>query len=198
MLILKTIYNCLEKLSAISDFGILIVAIWGMRSWYREYTYKKKSELAEEILCLFYQMQESISWIRHPAALDFEIDEIKKQTNRATCKGEAAPFYYLVAKLRIQEKKELIASFSALKYVAKAKLDKKLAPCFENIVRLINTISINSLHLFNDGNNMSVATREKMENVIWEGHSLCKEKDMTSEIEENIKQVEKICEKYIK
>ncbi len=196
MILFEVIWDILMQLDKISNLGLLILAGLGLNSWYKEYKYKKRSELAEEILCLFYQMQEAISWVRHPAALDYEIDKIKKQV-KVTLKEKEVPYYYLVAKLRMQEKKELIASFSTLKYIAKAKLNKKLVPLFEAIIHIVNKISIYSLQLYSRPD-ISLAECRKRESVIWEGSSLDGKDEISAQIVETIEKVEKICEKYIK
>jgi hypothetical protein len=41
-----------------------LVAIRGIQAWRREFVGKRRIELAEEVLALFYQAKDAIGWIR--------------------------------------------------------------------------------------------------------------------------------------
>jgi hypothetical protein len=65
----------------IKSISIIIastVAIYGINSWRRETKWKRKYELAEETLSLFYEVQDVISIIRSP----FSRNEEGKKRNR--------------------------------------------------------------------------------------------------------------------
>lgn len=195
MALLEVIWDILTQLDRISNLGLLILAGLGLNSWYQEYKYKKRSELAEEVLCMFYQMQDVISWVRCPLALRYEMTEIKNQLGQAQDRDENEKYDYLVPKLRIQEKRDFISSFYALKYPAKVKLNKELVPYFETVKKHINSISINSSHLFSSYKELSLKSRGKMEAIIWEGAG---EPDIIEQdVSRIVKKVEYICEKYI-
>lgn len=193
--LLEVIWDILTQLDGISNLGLLILAGLGLNSWYKEYKYKKRSELAEEILCMFYQMQDVISWVRCPLALHYEMTEIKNQLGPASDCDANEKYAYLVPKLRIQEKRDFISSFYALKYPAKVKLNKELAPCFDIVKKYINSISINSSHLFSSNKGLSLKSREKMEAIIWEG--VGEPDTIVQDVSKIVKNVECICEKYI-
>ncbi len=53
----------------LKDLSIIVascVAIYGIGSWRREYVGKKQAELAEEVLCLFYEARDAVQHIRNP------------------------------------------------------------------------------------------------------------------------------------
>ena len=60
---LKLVFDILKSISIIIASG---VAIYGINSWRREIKWKRKYELAEETLSLFYEVQDAISIIRSP------------------------------------------------------------------------------------------------------------------------------------
>ncbi len=197
MNIWETIVVILKEMSSMSDLGLLFIAMYGLHSWRREYVYKRRVELAEEILIMFYKMKETISWIRSPVLLDYEESELEQQLKTASSDNKKCPIYYLAPKLRIQKAKDLISSFSAMKYIAMIKLDAKLLDKFNEINEILHQISVNSLWLFRDYRSVSLVEVRKAEQVIWETPTKREVDEISSQIIRNIEQVEKICKKYI-
>lgn len=64
-MVLEQWLNLAQTLAVIVASG---TAIYGINSWRREYREKKKMELAEDVLSLFYEAKDLLSAIRHPFA----------------------------------------------------------------------------------------------------------------------------------
>lgn len=80
--------SCKEAMDIILSFvqfiAIIIAsatAIYGINSWKNESKWKKRNELAEEILILLYECQEAIKRIRNPISDPFEWKDRKKENN---------------------------------------------------------------------------------------------------------------------
>ena len=76
----------IDIISAISNFligiGTITVAIvaWrGLNTWKEEFRHKRKSELAEEVIFQFYEVLESIKYIRAITHTSDELDAVKEQ-----------------------------------------------------------------------------------------------------------------------
>ena len=50
----------------------LVVFIFGLTAWKREYVGRRRIELAEDVLSLFYEAKDAISQIRSPLSMSFE------------------------------------------------------------------------------------------------------------------------------
>lgn len=72
----------LKNLDSISVMIASWAAIWGINSWRREAQWKRKYDLAEEVLSLFYESRDKIRFIRSPIVFSEEMiadpDELEK------------------------------------------------------------------------------------------------------------------------
>jgi len=112
-------------------------AIWGIRAWRREYTGKRRIDLAEDVLALVYEIQDVLASVRSPLGHSEEgqtcpempdaIDKEKAMLNTAYIPIE-----------RCNSRKELFARLRSLRYRFMALDDKDTGQPFEelNSIRL--------------------------------------------------------------
>jgi len=70
--LLKILSELLKNLDKISIIIASLAAIWGISSWRREMKEKRRYELAEEVLSLFYEARDKIRFIRSPLSFSDE------------------------------------------------------------------------------------------------------------------------------
>ncbi|GAB6163530.1 hypothetical protein JCM12298_26900 [Desulfothermus naphthae] len=105
-------------LEALKEVSILIgiwVAIYGIDSWRREYIEKRKIELAEEVLALFYEVKDVIRYIRHPVSLSKETEDIERGPNETDAQYQARKNASVVFK-RYNEHIQLFSRLRSLRY----------------------------------------------------------------------------------
>jgi hypothetical protein len=86
----------IDWLSFVEKMAVIfaaIAAMYGVDSWKRETTWKRKNEIKEEVLSLFYEARDAIEIIRNPfssteegktrKSTGYETDEIKRVLDQA-------------------------------------------------------------------------------------------------------------------
>ncbi len=58
--------NWVEVVQAVAVIVASVVAIFGINAWKREYVGKRRMELAEEVLAMFYEVRDVMHDIRAP------------------------------------------------------------------------------------------------------------------------------------
>lgn len=113
------------------DISLLIgiwVAIYGIDSWRREYIGRRRIELAEDVLALFYEAADAIRWMRSPGGYSGELDKIVRhegETERAFEARKSASIVFV----RYDQKQELFNRIYAIRYRFMAQLGKSnIAP----------------------------------------------------------------------
>lgn len=61
-----------EAITAASAAVTAVSVAWGISAWRREYVGKRRIELAESVLALFYEAEEAVKAIRSPFAYSGE------------------------------------------------------------------------------------------------------------------------------
>ncbi len=79
----------IEVLKEISILIGIWVAIYGIDSWRRESIGKRKIELAEDVLALFYEARDVIRYMRHPVNLSHETIDIERGENETDAAFQA-------------------------------------------------------------------------------------------------------------
>ena len=187
--------------------GSLIVGIWtaiyGISSWKKEHLGKRKIELAEETLILFYEAKDAIIYIRSPmgvssetasmASLEGELDHdfaIRKKAN--------IPF------LRYSEKQKVFNDLHALHYRFMAQIGKDEAKSFENLRKVMNEIFSSARRLttlWSRSHSITDEQREshykevdKYEAIFWEDSE---EDEINKKLNQIISEIELVCQKVI-
>jgi len=77
---MEIIFDIIQNISIIVASA---VAVWGINSWRREAKWKRKYEVAEEVLSLFYECREKFQVIRSPFGYEGE-GKTRKRSEQAT------------------------------------------------------------------------------------------------------------------
>jgi hypothetical protein len=130
------VFDILKSVSIIIASG---VAIYGINSWRREAKWKRKYELAEEALSLFYEVQEAISIIRSPFGYVNEGNTRKRTENEKPEDSEILDKAYTVVE-RFEKNKEPFHKLRAIKYRFITVFGKESEKPFNDIIKLTNKI----------------------------------------------------------
>lgn len=90
----------IDIIESISVILASIFAICGINTWRKETRWKRKYELAEEILANFYEAQRDIQEIRMPVRLAWFNESELKADNDTKIRNEAHNYYERIAKNR--------------------------------------------------------------------------------------------------
>ncbi|MEP2240468.1 MAG: hypothetical protein ABJI22_19025 [Maribacter sp.] len=195
------IFDILKSISIIIASG---VAIYGINSWRRETKWKRKYELAEETLALFYEVQDAISIIRSPLASVEEGKTRKRGEGEREEDSEILDRAYTVIE-RFEKNKEPFFKLRAIKYRFITLFGKESEAPFNELVKLTNKIMTVSGFLgrrywkdqgrrnFTDEQfDRHIKKMHEYESIIWEEYH--EEKDAIKEsLEQIISEIEKVC-----
>ena len=194
--------TCIEIIKAISIILASIVAIYGINSWRRELRCKRKIELAEETLVLFYQAFDAINNMRFPGSFghegksrekeEGESDDVKKVRDNA---------YVLVERYKTYE--EIFSRIKSLRYRFMVIFGKDCGEPFERIGKLINRLFLSARRLarlwtkkseeiHNDKElERHYKSIEEEESIFWDDS--IEEDTIKKELNQIILDIEKIC-----
>jgi hypothetical protein len=135
-----TVADILESIS-------LIIAAWtviiGVNAWRHEFIGKRRIELAEEVLALFYEARDVISYIRSPFGFVGEGGSRKSSESESP---EEKQFYdraYVVVE-RYNKNKELFNKIYSMRYRFMAQFGKEASVPFDDLRKIVNDIFISS------------------------------------------------------
>jgi hypothetical protein len=109
---LADISEIVKDLSVVFAAGM---AVFGIRSWQREFVGKRRIELAEETLSLFYQARDAIAEMRHPWSSSLEGRTRKSGPNETPAMKEQLDQAYVLAE-RYNAQTELFSKIRALRF----------------------------------------------------------------------------------
>ena len=130
------ILNYIKEISLI--FGIFI-GIYSINSWRREHIGKRKIELAEDTLSLFYEAKDAILHIRHVLSYGNETSDVERLEGEPDKNYEARKKASIVF-IRYNTHQELFSKIHALRYRFMAQIGKDKAKPFEDLRNVINEI----------------------------------------------------------
>jgi hypothetical protein len=191
----------------LKNFSILIgiwVAISGVNAWRREHSGKRRAELAEDTLALFYEVADAIRVLRHPFSFPQETEEVEKaeeeseQAYRAR-KNASVVFH------RYKQHQELFNRLHAMRYRFMAQIGKEEAKPFDDIRKIVNEIIAAARMLarlwarsdFASGQQWREHQQrvDNQEAVFWEG---LKDKDpINPRLDKTVQDMEQICKAVI-
>lgn len=190
----------------------LIIACWtaiiGINAWRREFMGKRKIELAEEVLALFYEIEDALRDIRNPMSYVGEGSTREKQEDE-TEKDTANRNRAFVVYERYRRHQDKVAHLRSLKYRCMARFENgaDAAEPFDDMVKIFNELFFAAQILpdywqrqgtFTDRDEEFKAhLKEKweFESVIWAGR---KEDTFTPKIIAMIEKAEKMCQSQMK
>ncbi|MCB8981671.1 MAG: hypothetical protein H6657_30045 [Ardenticatenaceae bacterium] len=126
----------------ITSISVAIAAIsfvMGITAWKREFIGKRKIELAESLLAVFYEAEDAIKEIRSPFSYVGEGKTRKRSENELEEQSELLDRAYIVFE-RYQKREELFAQLRATKYRAMASFGAKASEPFDEIGKILKEI----------------------------------------------------------
>lgn len=197
----------MDLIEGLKQIGILVaawVAVYGIDSWRREHRGKRRIELAEDSLALFYEAADAIKHIRHPASFSSETEAVERGAGESDEQFEARKNASVVF-FRYNQYKELFSRLYAMRYRFMAQIGKTEAKPFEDLHLIINEIVGASRILARLWGRNQFRTDEqweqhrkqveKYEAVFWEG--LAEEDPINPRVAVVIQDIERTCQAVI-
>ena len=137
----------MEALANIGQAIAVIAACWaiisGVGAWKREFIGKRKIELAEEVLAAFFEVKDSIAFIRNPFSSTQEGTTRKRSENELPDESALLDRGYIVYE-RHEQKKEIFVKFSTLKYRFMACFGPETEKIFTDCNQILNSIFVSA------------------------------------------------------
>jgi len=125
----------------------LIIAAWtvilGVNAWRHEFIGKRRIELAEEVLALFYEARDVISYIRNPFGYSGEGSSRKSSENESPEEKQIYDNAYVVVE-RYNKNQELFNKIYSMRYRFMAQFGKEASVPFDELRKIVNDIFISS------------------------------------------------------
>ena len=194
-------------LETVRDLSILVAACMGAYSidaWRREFVGKRQMEIAEEVLALFYEARDAVSYMRGPASfggeqLELERGPSESEANFKARQNASVVFY------RYEQKQELFAKLRAIRYRFLAQFGEEKAKPFEDLWSQINRVLVSARLLSRfwardhfrtpEQQDEHYKRVEEQEAVFWEGYT--DPDEVKAGIDQAISDMETICRSII-
>ncbi|HEX3857911.1 MAG TPA: hypothetical protein VHY30_11520 [Verrucomicrobiae bacterium] len=196
-----------QILQSVSVIFACLSIVLGVDAWRREYVGKRKIELAEDVLTLFYQARDAVRRIRRPWSNSSE-GQNRKPTEHETPEEKNTLDRAYVAFERFEKEREIFTKIDVLRYRFMARFGQNTSKPFDDLRATVNDIlfsaEILGTHYWQRQGRVKM-TPEEFQNHLkemheheanfWEGFS--KEDPIKKRLEEAIKDLEKICRPII-
>lgn len=190
----------LEVVNTLAIVIASIVAICGINAWRKEFQGKRKIELAEEVLALFYEAKDAIRAIRNPLSYQGEGKTRKPEENETPREKEARDRVYFVYE-RFEKRQEIFNKLHSKRYQFKARFGPEKDKPFEDLKDIVIDIQVSATSLAMtwsepyDNNDQKIKDEiRKDESVIW---SISKDDPIKPRVEKVILDIEAICRPII-
>lgn len=142
-----TVISILESVSVIiASLTASGTIIYGIKAWRREYIGKRKLDLAEEVLALFYEARDAIRFIRSPASYSGE-GRTRNAAPNETPEEKRINDNAYIAFERYNKRLELFNKIRSMRYRYMAQLGKDLSKPFDDLNNIVNDIFISATML---------------------------------------------------
>ncbi|HBH81592.1 MAG TPA: hypothetical protein DDY39_17330 [Nitrospira sp.] len=122
-----------------------IVAIYGINAWKDEFIGKRRIELAEEVLAIFYQARDAIEAIRSSFGYEGEGKTRKPGPNEKPEHAEALDRAYVLIE-RYNKHNDVFSRLHALRYRFMAQFGAEASAPFDDLNGLINELLMAARH----------------------------------------------------
>ncbi|MDW3197477.1 MAG: hypothetical protein R8G66_34185 [Cytophagales bacterium] len=181
-----------------------IVGIYGINSWRRETRWKRKYELAEEILALVYEAKENIAMIRQDFSWSSEGRTREKLENETVEETEIRNSAYVTIE-RANTVKETFYKLQSLKFRFAAVFNQRDTSFFDELIRTRNKLISSAFRLadarvrmLNKESNYVQESEliDKLEKVIWSDYE--GQDEISLKVEKVVVEIEMICSTVIR
>jgi len=128
----------------ITAISVLIAAlsfVAGVSAWKREFVGKRRIELAESVLAMFYEAEDAIREIRNPFSFGGEGKTRKRAENEREEASQLLDQAYVVFE-RYQKREQLFAQLRSMRYRFMAAFSSTAAEPFDELTKVLNEIFI--------------------------------------------------------
>ena len=199
--------NYVDIIQALSVATASIVAVFGISSWRREAKWKRKYELAEEVLSCFYDVSERFEIIRNPAGYVGEGKTRKRNENESKEESEILDNAYVVIE-RFEKEKASFVKLKSLKYRFMVLYGREAGNPFDEIDTLKNRLFLAShilgtrywkdqgrLNFTDEQFEKHLEGMRQQEEIFWS--SLEDGDEFKESVNKTISKIESICRKII-
>lgn len=131
------------ELATIAQAFSIFVACWaiisGVNAWKREFIGKRKIELAETTLATYFEIKDTIAFLRSPFSNNTEGDTRKRSPHETEAEQQLLDRGYIIFE-RYEKKKEVFIQFKTLKYKFMAVFGPETEEIFTSTNQIINSI----------------------------------------------------------
>ena len=191
-------------LDFLKSLGVIIascVAIWGINSWRREAKWKRKYELAEEVLALLYESHQAIRTIRFPISYSNE-GKTRDRKDSETQKESEIYDRAFIARERFNNNDKALRKLNTIKFRFIALYGKQYEQYFDVFSKTINKIFTASDSIamvergdFRDDPETMMKIRRESQEIIY--GSLKYDDIIEMELQDAINEIEKKCRSVI-
>jgi hypothetical protein len=128
-----------DVITAISVAIAALAFVVGVNAWRREFVGKRRIELAENVLALFYEAQDAIREIRNPFGFVGEGATRKRSEHESEDEAKILDNAYVVFE-RYQKREKLFAELRSMKYRFMATFGSNAGESFDELNMIINEI----------------------------------------------------------
>ena len=128
--------------ATLRDISLIIgiwVSIYGIDSWRREYIGKRRIELAESVLAMFYEAKDVISYIRSPFGFEGEGSSRKKKESETPEEAKLLDQAYVVFE-RYDKTKDVFNKLKSVRYQFMALHGTSAIKPFDELNKIVNNI----------------------------------------------------------
>jgi len=198
----------MDFIKILSDISIILasfVAIYGITAWKREFVGKRRIELAEDTLVLFYEAQDVIRVVRSPLGFGGEGTTRKPQEDETPTQKSARDSAYVVFE-RFEPHQELFSKLHAMRYRFMAQIGREAANPFDDLRkirleifsaarRLSRLWAEDVSSLLDEQQSQHFEKREKYEAIFWD--TFDENDPINPRLDKVISDIENICRPII-
>jgi hypothetical protein len=135
------------EIATIAQAIAVVSACWaiisGVGAWKREFIGKRKIELAEETLAVFFEIKDAIAFIRNPWSSGNEGSTRQRATYETESESKLLDRGHIVFE-RYESKKEIFVRFNTLKYKFMAMFGTNAEQLFKDTNETLNSIFVSA------------------------------------------------------
>jgi len=175
-------------------------AAWrGLTTWRHEMTARRRAELAEHTMAMFYEARDLIAWARFPGCFGDEGSSRERQSNETEDEARYKNTLYVPME-RLSRQAEFWGRFEAGRYPFMAVFGEEAAKPFNTVRQIGNRVSISARMLMQTYGRAKEERKQQQQQRKWEGDIWAgsSEKDaLASQIDNAVSTMEKTCEPAI-
>jgi hypothetical protein len=199
---INTIAPYVDLIESIAVIIATVVAIIGVNSWRDEAKWKRKYDLAEDVLTLFYTAQHKIRIIRSVMIYAGEGSSRTKELEETDEEKKIKDKAYIIVE-RYQKHRDAFDKLEAIKFRFFAVFGKENGVPFESLTKLINRLDfaaqeMQAIELGEWGIEDRIQKRKeslKRQNIVF--NTKREEDEIEMEMDKIIKLIESICEQIV-